>query len=159
MSSAPLLPADAFLAVVRHAPLVAVDLIIENDRREVLLGLRNNRPARHYWFVPGGRIRKNETIRAALERVSRDELAIGAPPGDARLIGAYDHRYDDNYAGVAGVGTHYVVLAFRLTLPDLDLGELPLSQHRAYRWFPVATLLEAADVHPHVKAYFASGRK
>lgn len=88
----------------------------------------------------GGRSRH----RAELEHVSRDGLAIGAPPGEARLIGAYDHRYDDNYAGVAGVGTHSSCWLS-------DLGELPLSQHRAYRWFPVATLLEAADIHPTSK--------
>ena len=38
--------------VIRHAPLVAIDLIIRNARGEVLLGLRKNEPAKGCYFVP-----------------------------------------------------------------------------------------------------------
>ncbi|MDP2000518.1 MAG: hypothetical protein Q8K22_13130 [Rhodoferax sp.] len=51
---------DTFLDVVNHTPLVAVDLVLVRGGHEVLLGLRNNRPAQGFWFVPGGRILKNE---------------------------------------------------------------------------------------------------
>ena len=47
---------DTFLGVVNHTPLVAVDLVLVRGGQEVLLGLRNNRPAQSFWFVPGGRI-------------------------------------------------------------------------------------------------------
>ena len=49
---------DDLAEVIRLAPLVAIDLIIENDYGQVLLGLRTNEPAKGYWFVPGGRIQK-----------------------------------------------------------------------------------------------------
>ena len=47
------------LAIINATPLVAVDLIIENRNKEILLGKRVNRPAQGYWFVPGGRILNN----------------------------------------------------------------------------------------------------
>jgi hypothetical protein len=41
------------------APLVSIDLIIRDNADRVLLGLRNNEPAKGYFFVPGGIILKD----------------------------------------------------------------------------------------------------
>lgn len=49
--------------VVERTPLVSIDLVVTNARQEVLLGWRNNKPAQHCWFVPGGVVRKGETLR------------------------------------------------------------------------------------------------
>src|SRR3954466_13792753 len=49
-----------FADVVRLAPLVSIDLVIRDPDGDVLVGLRTNAPAKGFWFVPGGRIRKNE---------------------------------------------------------------------------------------------------
>lgn len=43
-----------FKTVVASTPLVSMDLIVRNKRDQVLLGLRTNRPAQGFWFVPGG---------------------------------------------------------------------------------------------------------
>ena len=45
---------DTLLGVVNHTPLVAVDLVQVRGGQEVLLGLRNNRPAQGFWFVQAG---------------------------------------------------------------------------------------------------------
>lgn len=71
-----MLSKDVFLGVVDAAPLVAMDLVVVRGGNEILLGLRNNRPAQGFWFVPGGRIRKNETMQSALARVAHDELGL-----------------------------------------------------------------------------------
>jgi len=62
------------LEIIEATPLVSIDLVIRNPSNKVLLGKRNNRPAMGYWFVPGGRIFKNETINQALKRISEVEL-------------------------------------------------------------------------------------
>ena len=54
-----------FLAVVAHAPLVSLDLVVRDPDGCVLVGLRTNRPAQGSWFVPGGRIYKNERVAEA----------------------------------------------------------------------------------------------
>src|SRR6267142_1083027 len=97
-----------FLRIVEATPLVSIDLIIRNKRGEVLLGWRVNRPAQSSWFVPGGRIRKNERVKEALRRISQCEL--GVIIGEAKLVGVFDHIYEDNFLGTPGVNTHYVVL-------------------------------------------------
>lgn len=56
------LSGDTFRMVVASAPLVSIDLVVENSAGELLLGERLNRPAQGFWFVPGGRVQKNETL-------------------------------------------------------------------------------------------------
>ena len=57
-----LLPDEVFAQVIEHAPLIAIDLLVEDKEQRVLLGWRKNPPAQSSWFVPGGRIQKNETL-------------------------------------------------------------------------------------------------
>ena len=48
--------------VIRLAPLVSIDLVIRDPANRVLLGLRNNEPAKGYFFVPGGIILKDDHV-------------------------------------------------------------------------------------------------
>ncbi|MDF4907686.1 GDP-mannose mannosyl hydrolase, partial [Vibrio parahaemolyticus] len=42
-----------FSQVIESTPLVSIDLVIEDESGQVLLGERLNRPAQGFWFVPG----------------------------------------------------------------------------------------------------------
>ena len=66
-------PDKEFLHIIDSTPLVSIDLIVKNRNSQVFLGKRNNRPAQHFWFVPGGRIRRNETLDQADEIVIDDQ--------------------------------------------------------------------------------------
>jgi colanic acid biosynthesis protein WcaH len=101
-------------AVIRLAPLVAINLIIRNARSEVLLGLRTNEPAKDRYFVPGRMITKNERLAEASARIVKNETGRAAKFEDARLLGVFEHFYDNNRSGKAGYGTHYVVLGYQL---------------------------------------------
>jgi colanic acid biosynthesis protein WcaH len=141
------------LEIIKLTPLVSIDLIIYNPLGEVLLGLRRNRPARSTWFVPGGRIRKDERIPQALQRIARVELGIELDPRKTHFFGVYEHLYEDNFAGEHGISTHYVVLAHEIHLQ----GEMNISgddQHTQFRWWQIIDLLSAPDVHTNTKAYF-----
>ena len=141
-----------FLQVVRTAPLVSMDLLVRGPAGAVLLGLRRNRPAQDWWFVPGGIIRKNERFEAAFRRLTAAELGTEHRLSSARPLGAWEHLYDDNFAGDPGFGTHYVVLAWELRA-DLPITRLPGEQHRDYRWVSVAELAADASIHPNSRAY------
>jgi colanic acid biosynthesis protein WcaH len=145
---------QTFRTVVQHTPLVAIDLIVENSVGEILLGVRCNCPAQGQWFVPGGRITKDETIPSAFSRLTEVELGLSMPIDKALFQGVYEHHYLDNYVDER-FSTHYVVLAYRLSM-ELDLNELPADQHCTYRWWPQAALLEADKVHRHTKWYFGA---
>jgi len=92
--------------VVRLAPLVAIDLIVRDASNRVLVGLRNNEPAKDFYFVPGGRIWKDERLRDAFERILLDETNCKAPYESARLSGGYEHFYPNNRFQAPSFGTH-----------------------------------------------------
>jgi colanic acid biosynthesis protein WcaH len=141
-----------FSCVVRCAPLPSIDLIIRDSDRRVLVGLRTNEPAKNSYFVPGGVIRKNETIELAFARILRAETGCRASHGDARFLGAFQHFYSTNRFGDPAYGTHYVVLAYAL---QLDRPEIVLdAQHSESKWMAVDDLIAASDVHENTKAYF-----
>jgi colanic acid biosynthesis protein WcaH len=145
-----------FLDVVRHAPLVSVDLVVRRPSGECLLGWRRNPPARGWWFVPGGRVRKNEPIGAALERITRGELGLRITLDQTRFLGVYEHIYDDNAGNEPGFGTHYVVLAFELMWSD-DRMPRPDDQHDRFRWAGPAEMLADETIHPFSRAYLDRG--
>ena len=60
---------ENFQTVIASTPLISIDLIIKNSQGEYLLGYRNNKPAQDYWFVPGGRILKDESKSDAYTRL------------------------------------------------------------------------------------------
>lgn len=151
-----LTPED-FAAVVRFTPLIAIDLIVENEAGEFLLGKRNNRPAQGYWFVPGGRVRKDEPLPAAFARLTESELGLRLPMSAARFDGVWQHFYDDNFSGNT-FSTHYVVLGFRLSV-DAQALALPDAQHNAYRWLTPQALLAAEQVHDNSRAYFQAEKR
>lgn len=142
-----------FRTVVRLAPIVAIDLIIRNPRGEVLLGLRNNEPAKGFYFVPGGMILKNERLSEAFARLVKTETNLSATFEDARLLGAYEHFYANNRFGEADFGTHYVVLGYELKLADAA-GLKCDAQHSEFGWWSEGELLHSERVHENTKAYF-----
>ena len=139
--------------VVRLAPMVSIDLIIRNARGQVLLGLRTNEPAKGFYFVPGSMIRKGERLREAFARTLKDETGLTADFAAARLLGVYEHFYDENRFGEADYGTHYVVLGYAVSVADVSALERD-SQHSELGWWDEAALLASDNVHQNTKVYF-----
>jgi colanic acid biosynthesis protein WcaH len=148
------LPHDELRKVVRLAPLVAIDLVIRNAHGQVLLGLRNNEPAKGCYFVPGGMILKNERLADAFSRILKTETNLTRTIENARLLGAYEHFYANNRFGEAGYGTHYVVLGYELKI-DHTAALTADDQHSELRWWTESDLLASPDVHHNTKAYFS----
>jgi len=142
-----------YLSIIENTPLVSIDLIIENMDGEILLGKRLNRPAKGYWFVPGGRILKDETIAEAMKRISRKELGTEIDINATQLLANYEHIYDDNTFAQPDINTHYVVLAYKVKLTE-NITIKNDEQHSAFNWWRKEDLLAAEDVHQNTKNYF-----
>ena len=154
MNERPDLLDDAtFAAVIRSAPLICIDLIIRDPAGHVLLGLRRNEPARDFYFVPGGRIRKNERLEQAFGRLIEAETGLQIPFTTAQFCGVYEHLYASNRFDEPGYGTHCVVLGYVLNLPSRPDVSLD-GQHDDHVWMSVAELKDSPRVHPNTKAYF-----
>jgi colanic acid biosynthesis protein WcaH len=145
---------EEFKNVVKNTPLIAIDLIIENENSEILLGWRNNPPAKGYWFVPGGRIRKGERFDDAFRRIALDETGLIVNLEDADFLGIYEHLYaDENFSGDPTFGTHYIVIAYRIKLREAH-SVFPKAQHADYWWAMLDEILENPNVHINTQNYF-----
>jgi colanic acid biosynthesis protein WcaH len=135
---------DDWEAIVSNAPIVSVDLIVLTPDG-VVLGRRENEPAKGLWFVPGGRVQKGERLAEAAQRVARDELGVEV---DVReRLGVYEHLYEEADVADAG-GKHYVPVGF-VVETDRTAFETD-DQHGALRVFPTDDL---PDLHEYVEEY------
>jgi colanic acid biosynthesis protein WcaH len=145
-----------FSTVIDSTPLISIDLVVIDVDGKALLGRRLNKPAQGAWFVPGGRVFKNESLAHAFKRLTKEELGFEFPIEQANLLGPFEHFYSDNVFGEQ-YSTHYITLAYRLKL-DCPLNNLPLDmQHDSYQWFEIEKLLKNQQVHQHTKWYFSQG--
>jgi colanic acid biosynthesis protein WcaH len=86
MSKPQFLSNDDFTHVIRLAPLVSIDILVKDPDNYVLVGMRVNELAKGRYFVPGGVIRKNETIARAFKRILKVETGSRASIREAKLI-------------------------------------------------------------------------
>ncbi len=145
----------SFLDVIDRTPLVSIDLVVVDPDQRVLCGWRVNEPARGFWFVPGGRIVKGETLDDAFVRIATAELGEGDwRRSEGRLLGVFEHLYDTNFAGVSDITTHYVVLAYRL---EVSVRPVPPDvQHSKYAWLSASDAQTdiRSSIHPNTASYF-----
>jgi len=147
------LPDSLFSKIVEFSPLVSIDIIITNRFNQILLGLRNNEPAKNFWFVPGGRILKDETIDEAFERIIYSEIGIKNKIQSSKYLGFFEHFYNNSY-NLKNISTHYVVLAFHIEEDKIDMIKMPTNQHREHRWFENPEPFKNFEVHKYTREYF-----
>ena len=142
---------ELFSSIIGNAPLISIDLVVKNSENKILLGKRLNKPAKNSWFVPGGRIFKDEQIEDAFKRITKDEIGKAYDIKTAKFKGVYQHFYEDNVFN-DNFSTHYIALGFELIIKE----ELPLNikQHEKYKWLSEDELLNSDDVYTYVKDYF-----
>lgn len=146
------LPNDTFKTIIANTPLISIDFIVRNKHSEVLLGRRTNAPAQGVWFVPGGRIQKDERLDDAFKRLLHVEMNVsGLANEHARFLGVYEHFYPDNTFD-GSTSTHYIVLGYEIYI---DVIEPPLAQHALFKWWSEESLLESDLVHQYTKDYFS----
>lgn len=148
-----MLEQEEFINLVKIAPLVSIDLIIKN-RGKVLLGLRKNAPAKDFWFVPGGIIRKHETLAEAMLRISQKEVNLTIDMKGTKLLGVNDHIYPDS-TFEKNISTRYVCIAYQYHLSMDVLNKIKRDeQHSDLKWWDINEILNSDLVHENTKNYF-----
>tara|TARA_Y100000589_G_scaffold274487_1_gene268238 strand:+ start:1460 stop:1942 length:483 start_codon:yes stop_codon:yes gene_type:complete len=151
---------NEFSNLIQNAPLISVDICILKNNY-ILIGKRKNNPAKDFYFVPGGRIRKNECIDAAVDRLLVNEIGYQFKNNKNKLkksLGYYEHFYDDNFQDNSKFSTHYVVLPFIIQFEDIKKTKIVDSkkdQHSNYVWFEFKRdNLNNLKIHQYTSAYF-----
>ena len=69
------LPEEIFLFLTRISPMINVDLLIKNKKKQTLLVWRKKgEKYKEGWHIPGGIIRFKETIRNRIRHTAKNEL-------------------------------------------------------------------------------------
>lgn len=138
------IPDDEWETIVSNVPIVSVDLLVECPEG-IVLGKRSNKPAKGEWFVPGGRIHKNERLVEAVHRIANDELGVDVDIRES--LGAFEHFY-----GTSDVGRtkHYVAHGFHVWS---DQSEFRIeSQHHKIKIYESPP----TNLHKYVNSYLES---
>jgi len=143
------LPNEIFEIVLENSPLVSVDLILENEKNQFLLGRRRNQPAKGFWFVPGGRIRKGELIIDALKRVALEEVGLIIKDHNSSFLGAFDHIYENSIFSTEArpSSTHYVALGFHYQIRAEEVSQVEKPQHSELSWMSLKTASSIDSLH------------
>ena len=147
------LNSDSFKQLVQNGILFSIDLVVLDHQSRILVGKRVNRPAQGSWFVPGGRVYKNEPLPKAFKRICLTELGQEFDYPQAWLLGLYDHFYKDSVFG-EDISTHYVNAPYLIKLEGgMKLEKLPKYQHQDYRWLSINEIEQEDIVHPYSKVF------
>lgn len=147
------LPDQVFKTVIQSTPLISIDLVVRNEENQVLLGKRLNAPAKGFWFVPGGRVQKDENIDQAFIRLVNQELGINSSitKKDSNFLGIYEHFYEDNFYE-EDFTTHYIVMGYEIKISQSLIEKL--SQHSDFKWINVNEMISDESIHQYTKNYF-----
>jgi colanic acid biosynthesis protein WcaH len=137
------IPVNLYQQILENMPVCCVDLVIAHDGK-VLLGFRKDEPLKGAWCVPGGRILKNETFAAAVQRKAKEE--VGLDVDIVRKVGSYEIFFDKGPFPLK-TGVHDIAIVF-LVKPKGKNPVVKLESHQSkYKWFGRIE----KDFHPYVK--------
>ena len=134
------LPQELFLLVSSLVPLVNVDLLVVNEKNQLLLSRRNDAYFEKSWHIPGGCMRMYESFSQCIHATALRELGCDVtfserPIAVRNIIRGADSRQEHpNERG------HNVAVLFRCSLPEgyvIDNGDKGPDDDGFLRWFDV----------------------
>ncbi len=90
-------------------PVVCIDCLVMNERGEYLLVKRKNEPLKGEYWVPGGRVLKDERLVDAVHRKMRQE--IGVEVEIIKSAGFFEEFFEKSREDTEG-GVHLISMLF-----------------------------------------------
>ena len=149
-----MIPIEQFKTVMDNTPLITIDFICKDKSEKILLGKRVNKPAHGYYFTPGGRIFKNESIENSIKRLSLKELGVELNLSDLKFNGIYEHIFDDSI--FYDISTHCINIAFDYSFNKFD--NLPKFEHENYRMYSIEEIMNNDNIHSYVRDFFKNNK-
>ena len=104
-----MIPVEDYKKMIDQLPIVCIDAVIMNHKGQYLLIRRKNEPLKGEYWVPGGRLLKNETLHDAIMRKINQEIGISAHI--VMPIGVYEDFFEKNPLNVES-GLHNISIVF-----------------------------------------------
>ena len=121
---------EEYRRILSVMPVVCIDCLVVNDRQEYLLVKRTNEPLKGQYWVPGGRVLKNERLSEAVHRKMRQELGVDVDI--IKNVGFFEEFFPTSREGADG-GVHMISLIYKVK-PRSDDIRLD-DQSAEWGWF------------------------
>jgi len=123
---------------------VGVKALVVNDKNEILVLMTNPEEAGHYhpkhWDLPGGRIKKNDSIEDTLRKEIAEELGID----NVMILEHFDTHISNLKIPVDGEMVGLLMVIYKCKLPD---EKIKLSfEHLEYKWTSINEAKELLKV-------------
>ena len=136
---------------VESTPIFGIDIILFSKPHGILMGKRINDPAKDKFFVPGGRVYKNETREEAFNRIVKNEIGLNLLIGSSINFGLFEHFYNTNFISDKNKTTHYIIEARLIELKS-NINSINLKeQHSNSKWINISE--NNNDVHFYSQQY------
>ncbi len=117
------LPLDLFLIISSLTPIINVDLLIRNEKKQILLAWRNDVLLGNGWHIPGGIIRFKETFHQRIQKVVQLEIGVKSIKCSKRPISISQCFLKGDIRG------HQISLLFDCFLPStIKLGKMKIKK-------------------------------
>jgi colanic acid biosynthesis protein WcaH len=150
---------EKYMDIVEYSQIVSLDLVLFDEKKNILLGKRKNNPAKDTWFVPGGKIMKGELWYEAVVRISDWEIGFPLEQKKCSFLGINDHIYPSNFQNKKDkhgnvIPTHYLCIAVKAIISREQVKEsVFLEQHSELSWMKPEAALQSPNVHEYTKKY------
>jgi len=131
---------ETYRIILEKMPIPTVDGIVLHEGQYLLLK-RNNVPAKGQWWLPGGRVRKGESLEQAVKREVFEETGLKC--GVLSQVGVTNMIFPE---------CHTISIYFLMESEGRDVKMN--DEHSEYRW--VSTLPE--DSHDYLRGMIRKAR-
>jgi len=111
-----MIPKEEYIKIVDKMPILCMDCIVVYAGKYLLVK-RKNRPLKGVYWLPGGRVFKNETLEEAAVRKMKEE--IGVHVKIIKLAGFHEFLYEENELGLDSI--HTLSAVFYVSPLSLDI--------------------------------------
>ncbi len=136
------IPDALYKKIYETMTIVCVDLVVRHGKK-FLLVKRNNAPEKGEWFLPGGRVFKNEELAEAAIRKLKEEAGLRGTV--KKFLGIGEHSEAGRFREVRG---HVITFVFLVEPKSMTSVRLD-PQSESFGWFGNIP----AKLHPYVKDF------
>ncbi len=127
---------EIYKIIIENTIIEAIDLMIINQKWQLLLWLRNNEPLKWIYYITWWRRYKNEKIIDAIKRKAYEELWIKIDENKIIFIWIYDDIYDNSIFG--NIPSHYSSITYIYKLDKDEEKKIRKDdQHEELKFFDI----------------------
>lgn len=125
---------------------VGVKALILNDKNEILIlkvnpeEMRQNQPT--HWDLPGGRIKRNDSIEETLRKEVTEELGID----NIEILEHFDTHVSNLKILLDNETVGLLLIVYKCRLPDNNMNFKLSFEHLKYKWASIKEAKESLKV-------------